>query len=190
MASIGSLEVSLSLNAANFNGTVAQVNRNMRAMGSELQAIRARGSQYENSLTGLSQKQSVLSRSFDAASIKLQEQRRRYDELVASGTASSAQIERQANAVNQAQTQYNRLERELSEVTNQLRIQSSQWTQVGQRMQDIGGKLKSVGDGMKNIGKSMSMYVTAPIAAMGVGAFKAAVDFESAFAGVNSCPLY
>ena len=185
MASIGSLEVSLSLNAANFNGTVAQVNRNMRAMGSELQAIRARGSQYENSLTGLSQKQNVLSRSFDAASIKLQEQRRRYDELVASGTASSAQIERQANAVNQAQTQYNRLERELAEVTNQLRIQSSQWTQVGQRMQDIGGKLKSVGDGMKNIGKSMSMYVTAPIAAMGVGAFKAAVDFESAFAGVR-----
>ncbi|MBG9692645.1 hypothetical protein ABD91_17830 [Lysinibacillus sphaericus] len=185
MASIGSLEVSLSLNASNFNGTVAQVNRNMRAMGSELQAIRARGSQYENSLTGLSQKQNVLSRSFDAASVKLQEQRRRYDELVASGTASSAQIERQANAVNQAQTQYNRLERELAEVTEQLRIQSSQWTQVGQRMQEVGSKLSAVGDGMMNVGKKLSMYVTAPIAAMGVGAFKAAVDFESAFAGVR-----
>lgn len=185
MASIGSLEVSLSLNAANFNGTVAQVNRNMRAMGSELQAIRARGSQYENSLTGLSQKQNVLSRSFEAASIKLQEQRRRYDELVASGTASSAQIERQVNAVNQAQTQYNRLERELAEVTNQLRIQSSQWTQVGQRMQEVGSKLSAVGDGMMKVGKKLSMYVTAPIAAMGVGAFKAAVDFESAFAGVR-----
>jgi len=185
MASIGSLEVSLSLNASNFNGTVAQVNRNMRAMGSELQAIRARGSQYENSLTGLSQKQNVLSRSFDAASIKLQEQRRRYDELVASGTASSAQIERQANAVNQAQTQYNRLDRELSEVTEQLRIQSSQWTQVGQRMQEVGSKLTAVGDGMMNVGKKLSMYVTAPIAAMGAGAFKVAVDFESAFAGVR-----
>lgn len=185
MASIGSLEVSLSLNASNFNGTVAQVNRNMRAMGSELQAIRARGSQYENSLTGLSQKQNVLSRSFDAASVKLQEQRRRYDELVASGTASSAQIERQANAVNQALTQYNRLDRELSEVTEQLRIQSSQWTQVGQRMQDVGSKLSAVGDGMMNVGKKLSMYVTAPIAAMGAGAFKAAVDFESAFAGVR-----
>ncbi|WP_348638167.1 phage tail tape measure protein [Lysinibacillus sp. 1 U-2021] len=185
MASIGSLEVSLSLNASNFNGTIAQVNRNMKAMGSELQAIRARGAQYENSLTGLSQKQNVLTRSFDAASIKLQEQRRRYDELVASGTASSAQIERQANAVNQAQAQYNRLERELAEVTNQLRIQSSQWTQVGQRMQEVGSKLSTVGDGMMNVGKKLSMYVTAPMAAMGVGAFKAAVDFESAFAGVR-----
>ncbi|QTB29074.1 phage tail tape measure protein [Lysinibacillus sphaericus] len=185
MASIGSLEVSLSLNASNFNGTVAQVNRNMRAMGSELQAIRARGSQYENSLTGLSQKQNVLSRSFDAASIKLQEQRRRYDELVASGTASSAQIERQANAVNQAQTQYNRLDRELSEVTEQLRIQSSQWTQVGQRFQDVGSKMKSFGGNMTAIGKDLSLKVSAPIAALGVGAVKAAVDFESAFAGVR-----
>ncbi|MCT6814801.1 MAG: phage tail tape measure protein, partial [Lysinibacillus fusiformis] len=185
MANIGSLEVSLSLNASNFNGTVAQVNRNMKAMGSELQAIRARGSEYENSLTGISQKQNVLSRSFDAASIKLQEQRRRYDELVASGTASSAQIERQANAVNQAQAQYNRLERELAEVTEQLRIQSSQWTQTGQRMQEVGNKISAVGDGMMNVGKKLSMYVTAPIAAMGVGAFKAASDFESAFAGVR-----
>ncbi|MEA0563483.1 phage tail tape measure protein [Lysinibacillus irui] len=185
MASIGSLEVSLSLNASNFNGTVAQVNRNMKAMGSELQAIRARGTEYENSLTGLSQKQNVLSRSFDAASIKLQEQRRRYDELVASGTASSAQIERQANVVNQAQAQYNRLERELAEVTEQLRIQSSQWTQAGQRMQEVGGRLTSIGDGMMNVGKKLSMYVTAPIAAMGAGAFKAAVEFESAFAGVR-----
>ncbi|WP_418301283.1 phage tail tape measure protein [Lysinibacillus fusiformis] len=185
MASIGSLEVSLSLNASNFNGTVAQVNRNMKAMGSELQAIRARGAEYENSLTGLSQKQDVLTRSFDAASIKLQEQRRRYDELVASGTASSAQIERQATAVNQAQTQYNRLERQLAEVTEQLRIQSSQWTQTGQQMQEVGNKVSAVGDGMMNVGKKLSMYVTAPLAAMGVGAFKAAVDFESAFAGVR-----
>lgn len=185
MASIGSLEVSLSLNASNFNGTVAQVNRNMRAMGSELQAIRARGSQYENSLTGLSQKQNVLSRSFDAASVKLQEQRRRYDELVASGTASSAQIERQANAVNQALTQYNRLDRELSEVTEQLRIQSSTWTQVGQRFQDVGSKMKSFGGKMTAIGKDLSLKVSAPIAALGVGAVKAAVDFESAFAGVR-----
>ncbi|MED4887760.1 phage tail tape measure protein [Lysinibacillus fusiformis] len=185
MASIGSLEVSLSLNASNFNGTVAQVNRNMKAMGSELQAIRARGSEYENSLTGLSQKHNILTRSFDAASIKLQEQRRRYDELVASGTASSAQIERQAIAVNQAQTQFNRLERELAEVTEQLRIQSSQWTQTGQRMQEVGSKLSAVGDGMMNVGKKLSMYVTAPLAALGVGAFKAAVDFESAFAGVR-----
>ncbi|MFY0521162.1 phage tail tape measure protein [Lysinibacillus sp. UGB7] len=185
MASIGSLEVSLSLNAASFNGTVAQVDRNLKAMGSELQALRAKGTDYEKSINGLSQKQNILARSFDAATIKLQEQRRRYDELVASGDATEAQIERQANAVNRAQAEYNRLERQLGDVTEQLRVQSSQWTQAGQRLQEVGNKLQSVGNNLKSIGKDLSMKLTAPILALGAGAFKAAVDFESAFAGVR-----
>lgn len=185
MAEIGSLAVSLSLDASNFNGSIAQVNRQMTAMGSELRALSAKGDTYGKSVEGLGQKQNILSRQFDAAGVKLQEQRRRYDELVASGTASEAAIERQANAVNRAQADYNRLERELAEVTEQLRVQSSQWTQAGQRMQEVGGKLKSVGDGMKTVGKSLSMYVSAPLIAAATGAFKMAVDFESAFAGVR-----
>lgn len=185
MAEIGSLEVSLSLNAANFNGSIAQVNRQMTAMGSELRALSERGDTYGKSVDGLGQKQNILSRQFEAAGVKLQEQRRRYDELVASGTASEAAIERQANAVNRAQADYNRLERQLSEVTNQLRIQSSQWTQAGQQMQEAGNKLKSVGESMTSVGKKLSLTVTAPITALGAGAFKAAVDFESAFAGVR-----
>lgn len=186
MASIGSLEVSLSLNASDFNGTVAQVDRNLKAMGSELQALRAKGTDYENSINGLSQKQNILARSFDAAGIKLQEQRRRYDELVASGEATEKQIERQANAVNQAQAQYNRLERELADVTEQLRIQSSQWTQAGQRMQEVGGKLTAVGNSMKNIGQNMSMYITAPLAAMGVGILKIGMDFDAQMSKVSA----
>lgn len=186
MASIGSLEVSLAMNASSFNGTVAQVNRNMKAMSSELQALKAKGSDYEKSIGGMSQKQDILARSFDAAGIKLQEQRRRYDELVASGTATEAQIERQANAVNQAQAQYNRLERELAEVTEQLRIQSSQWTQAGQRMQEVGSKLTAVGSSMKQIGQNMSMYVTAPLAAMGAGIVKIGMDFDSQMSKVSA----
>jgi len=185
MAEIGALEVSLSLNAASFNGSIAQVNRQMTAMGSELRALSEKGDTYGRSVDGLGQKQNILSRQFEAAGVKLQEQRRRYDELVASGTASEAAIERQANAVNRAQADYNRLERQLSEVTNQLRVQSSQWTQTGQQMQEAGNKLKSVGDSMTSVGKKLSLTVTAPITAMGAGAFKAAVDFESAFAGVR-----
>ena len=185
MAEIGSLEVSLSLNAANFNGSIAQVNRRMTAMGSELRALSERGDAYGRSVEGLGQKQNILTRQFDAASIKLQEQRRRYDELVASGTASEAAIERQANAVNRAQAEYNRLERQLGEVTEELRVQSSQWTQAGRQLQEVGNKMQAIGGNLSSLGKDLSMKVTAPIAALGAGAFKAAVDFESAFAGVR-----
>lgn len=179
MAEIGSLAVSLTMDATNFNGTISQVDRNLKAMGGELQAVKAKGADYGKSVEGLSQKQGILNRSFDAAGLKLQEQRRRYDELVASGKATDAQIEKQAVAVNKAQAEYNRLEAELKDVTEQLKIQSSQWTQAGQKMQDVGGKIKSVGDGAKNIGKNLTMSVTTPILAMGTAVTKTAMDFEA-----------
>lgn len=187
---IGSLAVSLSLDAASFNGSIDKANRNLGAMGSELRAVRALGTEYGNSLEGLTSKKDILTRSVGASSLKLEEERRKYDELVASGTANEAQLERQARRVNEAQTQFNRLTSELSETEQALRRQSSSWHQLSERLGPIGAQLTMVGDKMTAIGKNMSMKVTAPIVAMGTLAAKAAIDFESAFAGVNSCPLY
>ncbi|WP_428909467.1 phage tail tape measure protein [Niallia sp. Krafla_26] len=185
MAEIGSLSVSLSLDASNFNGSISKVDRNLRAMGSELKAIKAKGADYGKSLDGLKSKKDVLSRSVEAANIKLTESRKKYDELAASGKASEVQLERQAKKVNDAQTQFNRLETELKEVDAALKIQSSSWTQVSQKLEPIGTKLTTVGKSMTDIGQNLTMKVTAPLVALGTGAFKAAVDFESAFAGVR-----
>lgn len=186
MAELGSLHVSLSLDATNFNGSIAQVNRQMRAMGGELQAIKSKGKDYENSIEGLSKRQDVLQRSLNASSLKLQETRKRYDELVASGKASDAQIERAAIAVNRAQAEYNRLEKELADVSKALKTQSSLWTQAGQKMQDIGGKFKSVGSNITSVGKDLTMKVTAPIVAMGAGILKAGIDFEASMSKVQA----
>ncbi|SFH68592.1 hypothetical protein [Pisciglobus halotolerans] len=57
------------------------------------------------------------------------------------------------------------------------------------KLKNFAAKADKVGGAMKNIGSSMSKYVTAPIVA-GVGlSIKAASDFDSAFIGVNLCPL-
>lgn len=182
---IGSLAVSLSLDAANFNGSIDKANRNLGAMGSELRAVRALGTDYGNSLDGLASKKDILTRSVGASSLKLEEERRKYDALVASGTANEAQLERQARRVNEAQAQFNRLTSELSETEQALRRQSSSWHQLSETLGPIGAQLTMVGDKMTAIGKSMSMKVTAPIVAMGTLAAKSAIDFETAFAGVR-----
>lgn len=182
---IGSLAVSLSLDASRFNGSISQVDRNLRAMGSELRAVQARGAEYGNSLEGLRSKQDILRRSVEAAEIKLRETRKAYDELKASGTANEAQLERQANKVNQAQAQYNRLQAELKEVEEALKKQSSSWYQLSQRLEPVGTTLTRIGDGAKAVGRNLSTYVTAPIVGAGAAAFKASVDFETAFAGVR-----
>ena len=46
-------------------------------------------------------------------------------------------------------------------------------------------RFTNVGRGLKAVGSSMSKYVTVPLLAVGIGASKAAIDFESAFAGVK-----
>lgn len=176
---IGSLAVSLSMDASNFNGSINQMNRHLGAMGSELRAAKALGTDYGKSIEGLTSKKDILTRSVATSSVKLTEERRKYDELVASGTANEATLERQARRVNEAQVQYNRLSTELNEVTEDLRIQSSAWTQVGDRMQAVGGRMTAIGEGMTNVGKNLSMYVTAPIVAAGVASAKLAIDFEA-----------
>ena len=186
MAELGSLSVSLSMDSSQFNGSISQVDRNLRAMGSELKAVRARGTEYGNSLEGLGKRQDVLRRSVEAAGIKLRESRRVYDELVKSGKASDAQLERQARRVNEAQSQFNRLESELKQVDAALKRQSSTWQQMGQRLTDAGSKAKTVGDGMKNMGRDLSMRVTAPIVGMGTAVLKAGMDFEESMSRVQA----
>jgi len=46
-------------------------------------------------------------------------------------------------------------------------------------------KLEKTGKNMEKVGKNLSKYVTAPVVAMGTLSTKAAIDFESAFAGVR-----
>ncbi|QPQ29428.1 phage tail tape measure protein [Lysinibacillus sp. JNUCC 51] len=171
MAEISAVE--LSLNTSNFDGSIEQSIRRLTAMGAELQALQALGTNYENSMEGLSKKQDILTRSVEASNLKLREQRNKYEELIASESANTEAIEKQAIAVNEALVEYNRLTTQLKDVENQLNVQSSSWN----KFQEAGGKVKSVGESISSI--------TAPIKGFGAFALNAAVDFESAFAGVR-----
>ena len=64
-------------------------------------------------------------------------------------------------------------------------VLGSQMQAAGQKIQDVGNKIKSVGDSIAGLGSKLTATVTTPI----VGAFgasaKAAVDWETAFTGVQ-----
>jgi len=176
---IGSLAVSLSLDANNFNGSIAKVDRSLKVMGSELKAVEAKGKKYGNSLDGLRSKKDILNRTLDTLAIKLTETRKKYDELVASGKANDKQQELAAKKVNDAQAAYNRLENELGQVNTQLEKQSLSWHQMSERLTTAGDKLQATGEKMQTIGKSLSTAVTLPIVGIGIAAVKTAVTFEA-----------
>ena len=56
---------------------------------------------------------------------------------------------------------------------------------AGQRMKEVGAKMTRVGTQMRTVGTGMTAAITLPIAAIGTAAVKAALDFESSFAGVR-----
>lgn len=48
------------------------------------------------------------------------------------------------------------------------------------KMKAFGGRMRVIGRQMKDVGRDLSMKITAPLVAMGAGAFKASLDFNKA----------
>lgn len=91
---------------------------------------------------------------------------------------SKDQIVEFKTKLNDAETQTAELSRELEKSESKLRL-------YGEAAQQAGEKWKSAGEKMSRIGGALTLGVTTPIAALGIGAFNTAKDFESAFTGVT-----
>lgn len=76
-------------------------------------------------------------------------------------------------------------EQELKKLETQLKDMEPAVKSLGERMQEAGEKMKKAGETMTDAGKKLTVGVTTPIVGLGTVATKAAVDFESAFAGVR-----
>ncbi|QDP99420.1 phage tail tape measure protein [Lysinibacillus fusiformis] len=189
---VGNLRVKLSLDNAQFERSVASMNRTLQAMGQEIRGLQNRGREWGSSIDGLRQKQEAYSRLLEGQQTKVRRLAQEYEKAKQQYGENSVQAERLAVQLNRASAEMDRTQRELNETTAELERQERElaqsqtaWGRFGAAATAAGEKLKAVGDKMKDIGKDLSMKVTAPLAALGVGAAKAAIDFESAFAGVR-----
>ncbi len=83
--------------------------------------------------------------------------------------------------------QYDAIQREIIDTENKLKNLESQADSSKsalEKLSDVGGKMQSVGDKISNVGKSLTP-LSAAASGIFVGASKAAIDFEDAFAGVK-----
>jgi TP901 family phage tail tape measure protein len=62
---------------------------------------------------------------------------------------------------------------------------SSTFNNISKQLEKAGEKIKQVGENIASVGDFMTTTFTVPLAALGGLSFKAAMDFESAFAGVR-----
>lgn len=87
-----------------------------------------------------------------------------------------------------SQQNYRNLQREIMSTENKLKnlkLEASNWTQAGKKIEEIGTKIESVGNKVDNLGNKLTTRVTAPLVALGVVGVKSAMEQESAMQQVN-----
>ena len=99
--------------------------------------------------------------------------------------ALSKQLQTNGDKVSQLKTGYNNAKAALTETDKEVRRLSSSWTQAGLALTNFSKKCSSISKELSSAGRSLTTYVTTPLVALGTGAIKSAVDFESAMAGVR-----
>ncbi|MBN3405739.1 phage tail tape measure protein [Clostridium botulinum] len=85
---------------------------------------------------------------------------------------------------NSAEAKLKDLKNSLSSTSKEIDKQSNKWVQASNKLKNNSEKFENTGKKITDVGKGISK-LSLPIAAVGIGSAKAAIDFESAFAGVK-----
>ncbi len=189
---LGSLIVRVGLDGSDFDRGITNLNSRMKLAQSELKASQSSFNNFGNSIDGLRSKQEGLTRIYDLQGERVKQLRQRYDEMVRTQGENSDAALRAGRTLNSSIAYYNRLGQEVESVQGEIRDLSTQldrqnsvWGRSESALNTFSDRARQVGQSMKDVGQNLTMKVTTPLLAMGGAAFKAAVDFESAFAGVK-----
>ena len=194
-SNIGELVATATLDVAPFQSNVGRLKTYLKGVDNSLKAMennfKGAGKNISNLKGLLSQTGSALS-SYQKV---LSSQSERYNQLKASiGDVSTATAEQKqklveasasmtATAAKVAELQ-NRYE-QLASSMKQAYIDDSAFTKFGRGAQEVGNKISQVGQTISGFGSALTRGVTAPILAGAGLVVKAAIDYESAFAGVK-----
>ena len=194
-SNLGELVATASLDIAPFVGNTKQLSMYMRGLDKSLNAMEKSFKNAGNGAKNLGGMRTVLAetgKSIQAYEGILKKQTDHYNELKSKigdfGTASAKNKEdllSARNAMLQTATTISDLKNRYVELTKEINIQSSSWTKIGSNLTSFGDRMKGIGAKVSGVGSALTKGVTAPLVADAGIAIKAAIDYESAFAGVK-----
>ena len=126
----------------------------------------------------VTQKQQVLSETIKDTENKLKLLQTTYDEAV----------EAEANGSKISEENWRNIQREIINTENKLKtlkLEASNWTKVGKSVEEFGEKITKVSTKVENLGNKLTKVLTTSIVGTGVATVKSAMDFETAFTGVE-----
>lgn len=181
--------------AGNIKGLTIEIGGDTTKLDKALKGVNASARDLNSQLREIN-----TSLKFNPKSTELMEQKQRALATAIENTAKKLETlktaqEQAADALARGdigQDEYDALRREIIKTENQLKSLNgelksleSKWVTGGKKIEEYGNKIQSAGEKVGKAGKTLTTKVTAPIVAVGTIAGKAAIDFESAFAGVR-----
>ncbi|MCY9764931.1 phage tail tape measure protein, partial [Paenibacillus alvei] len=182
---VANLVTKLSIDDTGVEPTMAALTRQMKSVQSEFQAASSKLGEHADSQEGLKLKADSLTKQIEIQAQRLVLLKRKHDELIVTKGADARETQNLENKLNKAVTAYNKMHTELQSTNVEIKKQADAWKQLSVTLDAAARKIESVGAAMTKAGASLSMLITAPLAAASGAALKASVDYETAFTGVR-----
>lgn len=192
VSNLGDLVATATLDISPFANNTNQLKMLVRGLDSQLKIVENSFKGQKNKLEGLKASHTQLGKVLEGNQALFANQARRYQYLkMETGSLNTATKEQKIqllgakNAMEATAAKVAELQNKYNALTRDIAVQSSVWTQAGNFLTPLGKNMKKVGDEMASVGKSLTIGLTTPIMTGAGYAVKAAVQYESAFAGVK-----
>ena len=194
---IRGLSIGLDLESAGITRSLSEIRRSFNTLNSDLKLTSNNFKYTEKSTDSYKQRIRELDGTVKTYKKNVGELSKEYERVKEEQGENSKQATNLRKEYNKQANELNRLERELGNTTEEFKrfqkeadyaakATSGSLGKIGKQFSELGPKFKGIGDQMKGIGQSMSMYVTAPIAAGFGMSVKTAADFEAEMARVGA----
>ena len=153
--------------AAEFNKSVAFTNNELKLASANLAKVTAAFDKNTPAVERLAAKQQDYANKLDAARKKGEEYQRVLASVKEQYGENSDEVMRAETLVARNEAEQIKLQKALENVSRELEIQQSQWTQYGAKAEAAGAKISNVGDKITAVGKTLTTAITAPLIAAG-----------------------
>ena len=171
--------------AAEFNRSITSVNSELKLASANLAKVTAEFDKNTPAVERLAAKQQDYANKLDAARKKGEEYQRVLASVKEQYGENSDEVMRAETLVARNEAEQIKLQKALENVTRELEVQQSQWTQYGEKAEAAGKKISNVGDKITTVGKTLTTAITAPLIAAGAASFKFASDMEESINKVD-----
>jgi TP901 family phage tail tape measure protein len=183
---IGSLVVRVGLDGVDFNKGLENIRARMQLAKSELKAISSSFEDFGKTVDTLRIKQDNLAKMYRLQGERVRQLKSRYDEIVKAHGAESDAALRAATQLNNAIAAYNRMGKELDDITNKLRIQESRFTKAADSISSFAERMNTASDRLMNVGQTMSTRVMLPLAGIAAAAVRTGIQFDQEMSKVQA----